>query len=60
MRVMVSFSAPAGDRGETSHHWYQVRGTQGAVEWKRAAWDKPKLWLANNQMTDWSGHVVEY
>lgn len=54
MRVAAGFTAPAGPRGETSCHWYHVRGSQGAVEWKRAGWDKPKLWLADGQMPDWS------
>ncbi|MBI3974558.1 MAG: Gfo/Idh/MocA family oxidoreductase [Chloroflexi bacterium] len=35
-----------------NYHWYQVVGTRGRVEWKRAARDLPKLWLADAQMHD--------
>lgn len=55
LRMMTGFTSPVGKRGETTHHFYQVRGTKGAVEWKRAGWDKPKMWLHDFQMTDWSG-----
>lgn len=54
LRVMAGFTSPVGKRGETTHHFYQVRGTKGAVEWKRAGWDKPKMWLADHQMGDWA------
>jgi predicted dehydrogenase len=54
LRVMVSFVPPSAPRGETQCHWYQVRGTQGALESKRSGWDKHKMWLADNQMADWS------
>jgi len=54
MRVMVSFVPPSAPRGETQCHWYQVRGTQGALESKRSGWDKHKMWLADHQMADWS------
>ena len=54
LRVMVGFASPVGKRGETVHHFYQVRGTKGAVEWKRAGWDKAKMWLADHQMSDWA------
>jgi hypothetical protein len=36
----------------TNHHWYQLVGTRGRVEWKRAARDRPRLWLADAQMHD--------
>ena len=54
LRAMAGFTAPVGKRGETTHHFYQVRGTLGAVEWKRAGWDKPKMWLHDHQMADWA------
>jgi predicted dehydrogenase len=37
---------------ETNYHWYQLIGTRGRVEWKRAARDVPRLWLADAQMYD--------
>ncbi|HVF11215.1 MAG TPA: Gfo/Idh/MocA family oxidoreductase [Abditibacteriaceae bacterium] len=54
LRVMVSFVPPSAPRGETQCHWYQVRGTRGALESKRSGWDKHKMWLADHQMADWS------
>jgi predicted dehydrogenase len=35
-----------------NYHWYQLVGTRGRVEWKRAQRDLPKLWLADVQMHD--------
>jgi hypothetical protein len=35
-----------------NYHWYQVMGTKGRVEWKRADRDLPKMWLADSQMHD--------
>jgi hypothetical protein len=37
---------------ERNYHWYQVVGTRGRVEWKRADRDRPRLWLADGQMHD--------
>jgi predicted dehydrogenase len=37
-----------------NHHWYQVLGTAGRVEWKRADRDRPKLWLHDAQMHDFA------
>ncbi len=34
------------------HHWYQVLGTRGSVEWKRSQRGRPLLWLADEQMHD--------
>ncbi|MCE2438774.1 MAG: Gfo/Idh/MocA family oxidoreductase [Candidatus Latescibacteria bacterium] len=34
------------------HHWYQVLGTRGSVEWKRSQRGKPLMWLADEQMHD--------
>lgn len=34
------------------HHWYQVLGTGGSVEWKRSEHGRPLMWLADGQMHD--------
>ncbi len=34
------------------HHWYQVIGTRGCVEWKRSEKGHPLMWLADSQMHD--------
>ena len=49
LRMAAGFTQPVPHRG---HHWYQVIGTRGCVEWKRAERDSPKMWLANAQMHD--------
>ncbi|MGH2354351.1 MAG: Gfo/Idh/MocA family oxidoreductase, partial [Chloroflexota bacterium] len=49
LRMGVSFAQP---HPHQNYHWYQVLGTRGRVEWKRAARDRPKLWLADAQMHD--------
>ena len=49
LRMATGFTQPVPHRG---HHWYQVVGTRGCVEWKRAARDLPKMWLAGAQMHD--------
>jgi predicted dehydrogenase len=38
--------------GRRGHHWYQVMGTRGSVEWKRSERGRPKMWLADSQMHD--------
>jgi predicted dehydrogenase len=49
LRMGVSFSQP---HPEANYHWWHVMGTAGAVEWKRAERDLPKMWLLGNQMHD--------
>ena len=49
LRMGVSFAQP---HPEANYHWYHVMGTKGAVEWKRADRDKPRMWLADGQMHD--------
>ncbi|MHB0877261.1 MAG: Gfo/Idh/MocA family protein [Anaerolineae bacterium] len=51
LRMGVSFSQP---HPHANYHWYHVMGTGGAVEWKRADRDLPRLWLAGEQMHDMS------
>jgi predicted dehydrogenase len=49
LRMAASFAQP---HPPLNNHWYQVLGTRGRVEWRRAARDLPKLWLADAGMHD--------
>lgn len=49
LRLAKSSAQPHPHR---NYHWYQVLGTAGRVEWKRADREQPKLWLANAEMHD--------
>ena len=49
LRMATGFTQPVPHRG---HHWYQVIGTRGCVEWKRSERGLPKMWLADAQMHD--------
>ncbi len=50
LRMAAGFTQKIpGNRG---HHWYQVLGTRGSVEWKRSQRGKPLMWLADEQMHD--------
>ncbi|MBI2192364.1 MAG: Gfo/Idh/MocA family oxidoreductase [Planctomycetes bacterium] len=49
LRLATGYAQPVPKRG---HHWYQVMGTRGCLEWKRSARDLPKMWLADAQMFD--------
>jgi hypothetical protein len=49
LRMAKSSAQPHPHR---NYHWYQVMGTKGRVEWKRADRDRPKLWLHDAQMHD--------
>jgi predicted dehydrogenase len=49
LRLAKSSAQPHPAR---NYHWYQVLGTGGRAEWKRADRDRPKLWLADGQMHD--------
>jgi len=49
LRMATGFTQPIPHRG---HHWYQVMGTRGCVEWKRSERGRPKMWLADGQMSD--------
>lgn len=39
---------------QDDHHWYQLIGTRGRVEWRRRRCDKPRMWLAGWQMHELS------
>mgnify|MGYP000845322241 CR=1 FL=1 len=53
IRILNGFTTPTP--GHPTSHWYQIIGTEGSVEWKRAKWDQAKMWLKNAQMPDWAG-----
>lgn len=42
LKMATSFTQP---HPHDEWHWYQVTGTRGRVEWRRAPQDAPKLWL---------------
>ena len=50
IRMLNGFNQP---RPHGDHHWWQLIGTKGSVEWRRSGKEKPKLWLADTQMNDW-------
>jgi predicted dehydrogenase len=51
LRMAAGFTQPVPHHG---HHWYQVIGTRGRLEWKRSNQDRPKFWLGGLQMHDFA------
>lgn len=51
LRLAVGFTQPVPHH---DHHWYQVIGTRGRLEWKRSPRERGKLWLAGIQMHDYA------
>ena len=50
LRMATGFTQPVcHGRG---HHWYQVMGTGGSVEWNRSGRGRPLMWRAGLQMHD--------
>ena len=50
LRMAAGFTQPVPhSRG---HHWYQLIGTNGCVEWKRSGTGKSLMWIADEQMHD--------
>ena len=47
LRMLTGFTQPLP---QGRHHWYQIMGTRGCVEWKRSDSDTAKMWLADGQM----------
>lgn len=45
LRLAAGFAQPTPHR---DHHWYQVMGTEGCVEWRRTPTEKAKIWLADS------------
>ena len=52
MKLAVGFTTPVVHRGETTHHWYHIKGTEGVLEWSRTDSDAPKLWVHGWQMPE--------
>ena len=52
LRLVTGFTQPGP---HSDHHWYQLIGTAGRVEWRRAREDKPRMWLADADMEDMTG-----
>jgi len=50
LRMATGFTQKVPSR--RGHHWYQVMGTEGCLEWKRSERGKPMLWFADAQMHD--------
>ena len=50
LRMATGFTQKIPSR--RGHHWYQVLGTRGSVEWKRSQRGRPLMWLADDQMHD--------
>jgi predicted dehydrogenase len=51
IRMLNGMTQP---RPKAEHHWWQMIGTKGSVEWRRSMRDKPKVWFADTQMWDWA------
>ena len=51
MRLACGFSRPVPAH---EHHWYQLIGSKGEVQWRRSPHEKPRFWLADHQMHDWA------
>ncbi|PKO23876.1 MAG: hypothetical protein CVU38_01635 [Chloroflexi bacterium HGW-Chloroflexi-1] len=49
LRMVTGFTQPVPHR---DHHWYQIIGTRGCVEWRRSESERPKMWLADSGMHD--------
>jgi predicted dehydrogenase len=50
LRMAAGFSQPVPQK--RGHHWYQVMGTRGCLEWNRSARERPKFWYADADMDD--------
>jgi len=51
LRMATGFTQPVPSH---DHHWYQIIGTKGRLEWRRSPQDKPRMWLADSQMHDFA------
>ena len=51
IRMLNGFTQP---RPHGDHHWWQMIGTKGSLEWRRSLRDKPKVWFSDTQMWDWA------
>jgi predicted dehydrogenase len=50
LRIASGHSLPSIHRGDLGSHWHHIKGTEGVLEWKRAADESCKLWVKNWQM----------
>ena len=50
LRMATGFTQKIPSR--RGHHWYQIIGTRGCVEWKRSKKGHPLMWQADSQMHD--------
>jgi len=48
IRQLCGFSVPREPGGQ----WYSLYGTKGCVEWKRAPWDSPRMFLEGHEMSE--------
>ncbi|MDP6778860.1 MAG: Gfo/Idh/MocA family oxidoreductase [Candidatus Latescibacteria bacterium] len=51
IKVARGSNTPVMKRGGTAHHWFHIKGTEGALEWPRSELDKPKMWISGWQMS---------
>jgi predicted dehydrogenase len=51
IKVARGSNTPVMKRGGTAHHWFHIKGTEGALEWPRSELDKPKMWVDGWQMS---------
>ncbi len=50
LRMATGFTQKIPSR--RGHHWYQIIGTRGCIEWKRSEKGRPLMWRADAQMHD--------
>lgn len=50
LRMAVAHTVPGIRRGDLVTHWHHIKGTRGAVEWRRGDQEQCKLWVADWQL----------
>jgi predicted dehydrogenase len=51
LRMATGFTQPVPNH---DHHWYQIIGTRGRLEWRRSPQERARMWLADSQMHDYA------
>ena len=51
--LRAGFTAPYGRKAHTSSHWYQLKGSEGSLEWARSTEDVGKMYTREE---GWSNH----
>ena len=51
--LRAGFTAPYGRKAHTSSHWYQLKGSEGSLEWARSTDDVGKMYTREE---GWSNH----